>query len=186
MPVIRLPEIMHRDDVRMAEPRKRRGLAAEALREILTHAEFKRQKLDRHGPIQRFLPRAIHRAHPAAPEQRLEFIRGKKRRDFLHRRRHPRARHAIAGQRRLECAAHPRRARIGFRHGRRGDSRASGILRQRGNPPANLHRDCGSSETPRSSSLPLRHSPVAGGRETAEDHRWTTNAPGTSKRTCSA
>src|SRR5262249_30560156 len=65
----RFAEIEDADDVRMVELRERAGLAREALGERGIAASGGRQYLERYRAIESLLPRSVHRAHPALPDQ---------------------------------------------------------------------------------------------------------------------
>ena len=68
-----LAEVVDGDDVRVAELRERARLASEALDEIRRQRVGGRQDFQRDDAIQIELPRLVHDAHAAAPEQLEDF-----------------------------------------------------------------------------------------------------------------
>ena len=84
---VRLAEIVHGDDVRVAQPRQRLGFAQEALGELRVGALLRREDLQRDEPVQLRLARLIDHAHAAAPEAFQDFQLRKVPGDFGRRRR---------------------------------------------------------------------------------------------------
>src|SRR5438034_8622161 len=70
-----MADIEQRADVRMLERRDGARLALEAITELRVGSELSRQHLDRNGPVQRRVARAIDLAHPARPERREDLVR---------------------------------------------------------------------------------------------------------------
>ncbi len=97
MPLGRLPKIMHRDDVRVAELRQRPRFAHEAIGEIRVGADFDRQQFDGDLAVQRRLHGEIDRAHAAAPEEGEHIVIWQQPRDFLRCRRRPATRFPAIG-----------------------------------------------------------------------------------------
>ena len=93
----RLPEIMHRDDVRMVQARQGAGFAVEPLGKARVAGRGRRQDLQRHQPVQAGLARLIDGAHAALADELKDFELGKQLGDVRNRRRHEaRARGALA------------------------------------------------------------------------------------------
>ncbi len=91
-PIGGLPRVMHRDDVRVLEPRHGLGLAFEARGEIdFAALQAGREDLDRDEAIEAALPASINRAHAAAPEQRGNLLLREPRLEFCRYRRLPAA-----------------------------------------------------------------------------------------------
>ena len=67
--ILRALEIMHRDDVRVPQPRHHAGLAFETFEEDRIIRQLARQHLHRHLAVQTDLPAEIHRAHAATTER---------------------------------------------------------------------------------------------------------------------
>ena len=63
-----LPEVDHRDDVLVLERRGGLRFPLEAADELLVFREVGMQFLERDGPIERRLNRAVDHAHPAGPD----------------------------------------------------------------------------------------------------------------------
>jgi hypothetical protein len=70
----RLAVRVHRDGVRMCEPRRDACLATEALAMLLGMREFVTQNLDRNEPVQRDVACEENDTHPAAPELAHDLI----------------------------------------------------------------------------------------------------------------
>ena len=67
-------DVMQRADVGVIQRRNSAGFALEALPGIKIGGKMRRQDLDRDGAIQARVPGAIHLAHAASAQRRLNFI----------------------------------------------------------------------------------------------------------------
>ena len=65
---------MNRDDVRMRQPRGRPRLAQEALANVGSSGEMRRQRLDRDHPVEPQVARQVHDAHAAAADLALDLV----------------------------------------------------------------------------------------------------------------
>ncbi len=63
-----LAEVVHRDDVRVAQSRERPGLTGESLGEPRGRGDVGRQDLERHGAVQPALASLVHRPHSTMAE----------------------------------------------------------------------------------------------------------------------
>ena len=88
-----LAEIVDGDNAGMAQLGQRFRFDGETLGEAGVLFALRGEDLDRHQPVQRFLPRLIDHAHPAAPETFQEIEPRKEPGDFFR-----------FGRRRLGCA----------------------------------------------------------------------------------
>src|SRR5450432_2663663 len=72
--VVALAEVVDVDDVGLVEAAREARLAQEPLRDRAHGRELRMDDLDRDLAIDRHLPRAVHRAHPAFAEHRTELV----------------------------------------------------------------------------------------------------------------
>ena len=79
----RVAEFVNCDDVGMIQPGQRTRLAVETLGEVYALCVVRRQNLQRHDAVERWLPRLIHRPHAARAERPEDFQLRKKFRDFF-------------------------------------------------------------------------------------------------------
>ena len=73
---IALIDAVDRHDVRMAQLRRRLGLAQKSRLDLAAEGQLRRQQLDRDQTFQPAILRTIHDAHAAAPELVVELIIG--------------------------------------------------------------------------------------------------------------
>jgi hypothetical protein len=76
-----LAEVVHLDDVRFLKSRSDPRLASEPLLEAGVSRHFGTQQFDRYCPILGGVVGAIHLAHPADTQQRLQLVRAEHRAD---------------------------------------------------------------------------------------------------------
>ena len=74
-------EVVHRNDVRFLQSRRDPRLAPEPFLEAGVGGHFGTQQLDRHRAILGVVVGAIHLAHPADAQQRLQLVRTEHRAD---------------------------------------------------------------------------------------------------------
>jgi hypothetical protein len=71
-----LARLVDRDHVRVVERCRQPRFAQEALPEALVLGQLRGDQLERDRPVQRYVGRAVHDTHPAAPDQLLNAVAG--------------------------------------------------------------------------------------------------------------
>ena len=87
----RLPEVIDGDDVRITQLCQRLRLPREAVGKLRVFLPFRREEFERDETVERYLPRLVNHAHPAAPEAGEDFELREMRGDLLDRRRRQRS-----------------------------------------------------------------------------------------------
>ena len=102
----RLPEVVDGHDVRMVQPGERLRFVAEAFRKHRIAHALRSEEFQSDETVERFLPRFVNDAHPAATKAVEDFELRKMRREFLR----PRQRRANRNRRIIErLRAQPRK-----------------------------------------------------------------------------